>query len=176
MIRLFVVCLLAVIPAAAQDYWHRAAGSLGALMPQSGVQADRFKNAATLSFDYGFRFHRHGQFDGGIDTAFGKERGTDTRRNIYIPRVGYRVIVPVWQDRVETHLGFGGAHSLLKPSIDGYQSWLVYGQIGANYAIDVDRKYRAGFTLRWLRDPIGRPVQQWIGFAGEISYNWGKGL
>jgi hypothetical protein len=81
--------------------------------------------------------------------------------------------VPLRNDRIETHVGFGGAHSLFKPKVEE-QVWLVYGQVGANYAIDADRRYRVGMSVRWYRDPIGRPVQQWIAVGGEISYSWGR--
>jgi hypothetical protein len=131
-----------------------------------------FGTAPVLTFDYGFRFHRNGQFDMGIDTAFTSQ--SSVRRNLYVPRVGYRVIVPLWNDRIEPHVGFGAAYAFYKPSIPENEMWLVYGQIGANYAIDRDLRYRAGLNIRWLRDPIGRPQQQWVAFTGEVSYSWGR--
>jgi hypothetical protein len=98
----------------------------------------------------------------------------DQRHNIYIPRVGYRVVVPLWQDRIDAHVGFGGAYALYKPAPAGYQTWLVYGQLGADYALDFEKRYRVGTFVRWYRDPIGSPVQQWVATGAQITYSYGK--
>lgn len=171
LMRTLTACTLLCLPAAAQEYWHRVTGTVGALVPAAGTESTDTDTATLVSIDYGFRFSRHGQFDAGIDTAFASRFGQ--RTNVYIPRVGYRIVVPVWNDRIETHVGFGAAHTFFKPKI-GEQLWMVYGQLGANYALDVDRKYRAGMNVRWYRDPIGRPVQQWVSVGGELSYSWGR--
>lgn len=175
MVRAFLLILFVACTAAAQEYWHRAALTFGAFVPAGGSQTSGYDTAPVLSFDYGFRFHRHGQFDAGVDAAFAStafERFT-TRTNIYIPRAGYSLIVPVWRDRVEAMVGAGGAYSFFKPNVT-QETWLVYGQFGANYAIDVDKRYRAGLTVRWYRDPIGTPVQQWVSVGAAVSYNWGR--
>jgi hypothetical protein len=169
MVRSLFLVFLTLLPAAAQDYWHRVTGSLGGFIPASGTDTVGFDSAAVLAIDYGFRFSRHGQFDAGIDAAFASRY--NRRTNIYVPRVGYSVIAPLWQDRIEAVIGAGGAHSLFKPKIAA-QSWLVYGQFGANYALDSDSRYRAGMMVRWYRDPVGRPVQQWVSVAATITYNW----
>jgi hypothetical protein len=169
MVRSLFLLLLTLVPAVGQDYWHRVTGSFGGFIPASGSDTTGFDTAPVVAIDYGFRFSRHGQFDAGVDAAFASRSGQ--RTNIYVPRVGYSVIVPLWRDRIEAIVGAGGAHSLFKPKI-ATQSWLVYGQFGANYALDSDRRYRAGMMVRWYRDPIGSPVQQWVSLAATISYNW----
>jgi hypothetical protein len=177
MVRFLLVVFVACLPAAGQEYWHRVTGTLGFLSPHKGQQTADFNTPPLVSVDYGFRFNRHGQWDTGIDIAFAKRglgAGGEQRHNIYIPRVGYRVVVPFLADRAEAYAGFGGAHSFFKPNLAGRQSWLVYGQLGGNYAIDEEGRYRAGMMVRWYRDPIGRPVQQWIGVGAEISYHWHK--
>jgi hypothetical protein len=170
--RTLLACTLLCIPAASQEYWNRVSGTFGALTPV-GENPDPLRPGAAplLSIDYGHRFSRHGQFDAGVDAAFA-ERG-DRRMNVNIPRIGYRVIVPVWNDRIETHIGFGAGHSFFKPN-PSQQVWLIYGQLGANYALDADRRYRAGMNVRWYRDPVGRPVHQWVAIGGELSYSWGR--
>ena len=191
MVRFLAVVFVACLPAAAQEYWHHVTGTVGGLVPHAGWQTSDFKTAPLVSIDYGFRFSRHGQWDTGIDIAFATRRpvlpGTsipadrvvpsaaevgDQRHNIYIPRMGYRIVAPLMNDRVETYVAFGGAHTLFKPNLAGRQSWLVYGQLGGNIALDSNGRYRAGMMVRWYRDPIGRPVQQWIAVGGEISYSW----
>src|SRR3954452_11569001 len=180
MSRALLLLLLALMPAGAQEYWHRLTGSFGALNPLHGYQANTFNSAPMLSFDYGFRFHRYIQADVGADIGFANEKvssGTsesEYRRNIYIWRFGYRGIVPLWHDRIEASAGAGAGHSYLKPTIPGYEVWLVYGQLGANYAIDRNGRYRAGVTVRWYRDPIGVPVQQWLTVGAEFSYSFGR--
>lgn len=79
--------------------------------------------------------------------------------------------MPLWHDRVEAAVGFGGAYSLFKPKISR-QSWLIYGEGGVNYAFDSTNRYRTGIMVRWHRDPIGEPVQQWVSVGGQISYAW----
>jgi hypothetical protein len=176
MSRALVVFVLMLIPAAAQDYWHRASLSFGGLIPSAGHETESFDSAPLLSFDYGFRFNRYGQFDMGVDAAFATERRrseADVRRNIYIPRVGYSVVVPVWRDRIEASFGGGGAYSFFKPN-NGNESWLIYLQGRGNYAIDRDKRFRAGMVVRWYRDPIGTPVQQWTSVAVEATYAFGR--
>jgi hypothetical protein len=176
MTRVLVVFVLMLMPAAAQEYWQRVSLSLGGLNPSAGYQTDGFDSAPLLSFDYGFRFHKYGQFDAGVDAAFATEERRnemETRRNIYIPRVGYSVVVPLWRDRVEASFGGGGAYSFFKPN-NGNESWLIYLQGRGNYAIDRDKRFRAGMVVRWYRDPIGTPVQQWTAVAGELTYSFGR--
>ncbi|MBC8165489.1 MAG: hypothetical protein H7Y20_06420 [Bryobacteraceae bacterium] len=178
MSRHIFILLLAFLPASAQTYEHRLTGSFGALNPAGGAQSDAFNSAPMLSFDYGLRFHRFSQADLGVDIAFASQsaiRGSsETRRNIYIPRFGYRAVIPLLQDRLEASIGAGGAHSFIKPTIPGSEIWLVYGQVGASYAIDRDKHYRGGLMLRWYRDPIGTPVQQFISVGAEFTYSFGR--
>lgn len=157
----------------AQNEEHRLSIGLGGLNPQSGTQSETLKSAPLMSFDYGYQFFRHGRADVGVDVGFASDKGTDRRRNIYLPRFGYSFLIPLWNDRIEAALGAGAAHSFIKSPIPGYESWLVYGQLGAAYAVDVNRKYRAGFFLRWYRDPIGRPEQQFISVGGQFTYAFG---
>jgi hypothetical protein len=177
MSRVLFIFLIALSTAGGQEYWHRVTGGFGGYNPVAGPGLRGFDTAPVLTFDYGFRFHRNGQFDAGVDTAFTTQDlrgGQDVRRNVYVPRVGYRVIVPVWDDRIEASLGFGAGYAFYKTSLPENEMWLVYGQIGGNYALDRDKRYRAGVNVRWLRDPIGRPFQQWVAFTGEISYSWSR--
>lgn len=169
MVRLLLLVFVTLLPAAAQEYWHRVTGSFGGFIPASGSDTAGFDSAPVVAVDYGYRFSKHGQFDAGVDAAFASRAGQ--RTNIYVPRVGYSIIVPLLQERAEAVVGFGAAYSFFKPQI-ARESWLVYGQLGANYALDPDRRYRAGMTVRWYRDPIGSPVQQWVSVAATISYNW----
>jgi hypothetical protein len=166
-----------MLPAAAQDqYWHRVSGTFGAFVPAAGSQTSGFGNAPVISFDYGFRFHRYGQWDAGVDAAFASRlvnsRGDDKRRtSIYLPRTGYSLIVPLWRDRIEAIAGAGAGYSFFKPAATR-ESWLVYFQGGANYAIDFEKKYRAGMMVRWYRDPVGSPQQQWVSVGAQFSYSF----
>src|SRR5690606_14744193 len=71
--RFSVLLLFLLIPAAAQEYPHRVSLSFGGMNPVAGWQAEAFDGAPLLSFDYGYRFNRYGQFDAGVDTAFATE-------------------------------------------------------------------------------------------------------
>lgn len=173
MARFLLFFALIIVPASAQEYWNRITGSLGGYIPAAGSDTDGFGTPLALSFDYGWRFSKHWQFDAGVDTAFASRYGQ--RTNLYVPRVGYSIMIPLpyFDGRTEAIVGFGGAYSFFKPEISR-QSWLVYGHFGGTYAIDHQRKYRGGMMIRWLRDPVGSPAQQWVSIAGTISYNWGK--
>jgi hypothetical protein len=179
MSRVLLVFLLALLPACAQEYWNRLTGTFGALNPAGGYQTNDFGSSPMLSFDYGYRFHRYAQADVGVDIAFATETlsqptVTSTRRNIYIPRFGYRAVIPLRQDRIEASIGAGGAYTFYKPTIVGREMWMVYGQIGANYALDIEKRYRAGLMVRWYRDPIGSPVQQWVSVGAEFTFSAGR--
>lgn len=175
--RALFVLTLALSPLSAQEYWHRLSGAFGALNPINGGQITGYGTSPMLSFDYGYRFHRFSQADLGVDIGFATQKngpGADTRRNIYLPRFGYRGVIPIWQNRIEASLGAGGAHSYIKPTEQGKEVWLVYGLVGANYAIDSEKRYRAGLNIRWYRDPIGTPVQQYISVGAEFTYSFGQ--
>ncbi len=171
MCRASLLLLIVLLPAGAQEYNHRVAGSFGGFIPAAGSDTSGFDTAPVASFHYGYRFNRYGSFDAGVDIAFASRNSE--RTNIYVPSVGYRVIVPLWNDRIEASLAGGGAYSFFKPKIS-QEVWLVYGELAANYALDADRRYRAGFHVRWYRDPIGRPAQQWVSAGAEISYHFGR--
>lgn len=171
MSRVLAIILLCFLPAAAQDYWHRVSGTFGGFIPASGIDTEGFDSAPVLSFDYGYRFHRHGQFDAGADAAFASR--DSARTNIYMPRVGYSAIIPLRQDRIEVILGGGGAYAFYKPRVTD-ELWMIYAQAGANYALDVDRRYRAGLMLRWYRDLVGVPSQQWVSVGAQITYSFGR--
>ena len=116
--------------------------------------------------------------------AIGAQRG---REQVLLARVaGEIVALPVGAEQrrmsfdepiVARYAGAveaGAGHGFIKPTVRGSESWLVYGQFGGNYAIDAAKKYRAGMTVRWFRDPIGVPVQQWIAVSAEFSYSFGR--
>lgn len=174
MFRAPLLLLIALATAGAQEWYstHRVSAGFSGYIPAAGPGISDFDTAPALTFDYGYRFHRYGQFDAGVDTAWTSPGTRD--RMLYIPRAGYRVILPLWRDRIEASLGFGGGYAFYKPTIATNEMWLVYGLLSGNYALDRDGRYRAGVNLRWLRDPIGRPHQQWVSFGGEISYSWGR--
>jgi len=175
--RTLFLMVLALLPslATAQDlYQHRLTAAVGRLNPTGTGKSGLFDSAPLLAFDYGYRFHRYSQADIGVDLGFASEKVSKTRRNVYIPRFGYRFILPLMDDRVEAHVGAGAGHGFIKPTVRGSESWLVYGQFGGSYAIDAAKNYRAGMTVRWFRDPIGVPVQQWIAVSAEFSYSFGR--
>ena len=52
-------------------------------------------------------------------------------------RFAYRAILPLLRDRLEASLGAGAGYAFVKPPpLGGYEHWLVYGQVGANYALE----------------------------------------
>ncbi|HYO81231.1 MAG TPA: hypothetical protein VES20_07515 [Bryobacteraceae bacterium] len=171
MFRAALLCLIA-LPLFSQTYSHRISGTFGAFVPAAGSDIASFDSAPVLAFDWGYRFNRYGQFDLGVDTAFASDAGR--RRNVYLPRAGYSVVVPVWADRVEATIGAGAGYAFYKPTIPGNETWLVYLQAGADYALVPDGKYRAGLMLRWYRDPIGAPAQQWLSVGASVSYHFGR--
>ncbi len=165
MSRVCLLFLLLLLPATAQDYWHRWTFGVGGFNPAGkGEQSKTIGGAPMLSFDYGYHFHRFSQADIGVDLGFAD-------RSVRIPRFGYRAIIPLMRDRVEASLGAGAGYVFVKPPLGGYEQWLVYGQAGANYALDAAKRYRAGLIVRWYRDPIGRPVQQWVTVGAEFTFS-----
>lgn len=164
MSRVCLIFLLMLAPAAAQDYWHRWTLGVGKFNPVgSGEQSKTLGDSTMLTVDYGYHFTRFGQADMGVDLGFGD-------RNIRIPRFGYRVLIPLMRERVEASLGAGAGYVFVKPPLGGYEHWLVYGQAGANYALDPLKKFRAGMMVRWYRDPIGRPSQNWVTVGAEFTF------
>lgn len=180
MSRALLAFLFALLPAGAQEYNHRLSAAIGVLNPAGGSQTQSFDAAPLLSFDYGNRFFRYGQADVGVDIGFATGKAAsfgqsqDIRRNIYFPRFGYRAIIPLLDDRVEASIGAGASYSFYKPPLRDNETWLVYGQLGANYAIDADKRYRGGVVVRWYRDPVGAPVQQWVTVGFEFLYSFGR--
>jgi hypothetical protein len=170
--RLAVAFIVAVCSAVAQDFGQNVLLGFGAANPVSGTSTQGLGTSPVLTFNYGWRFSRYGQFDAGVDTVWGQLG--DRSRMHYIPAAGYRAILPLWNDRVELSGGGGGAYLFAKPKPSGYNTWLVYGMLEANYALDRDRRVRAGFLLRWYRDPVGRPSHQWINTGVAVSYQFGK--
>jgi hypothetical protein len=116
-----------------------------------------------LSVDYGYHFSRYGQADFGGDFGF-------ANNSVRIPRFGYRGIIPLMRDKLEVSLGGGSGYVFLQPTIGGYEQWLIYAQGGANYALDPEKRYRAGVMVRWYRDPVGRPVHQWVTVGAEFTF------
>jgi hypothetical protein len=164
MSRFAFAFLLMLLPVSAEDYWHCWTFGLGGMSPAgSGVQSKTIGGSTMLSFDYGYHFQRFGQADLGVDLGFAD-------RGIKIPRFGYRAIIPLMRDRVEASLGAGAGYAFVKPPLGGYEHWLVYGQAGANYALDADKRYRAGMVVRWYRDPIGKPLMQWVTVGAEFTF------
>src|SRR5947208_1020290 len=84
----------------AQDQGHRLSVGFGGLNPLSGSQSETFNSAPLLTFDYGYRFFRYGVADVGVDTGFASDKVGGVRRNLYIPRFGYSLLVPLMHDRV----------------------------------------------------------------------------
>jgi hypothetical protein len=158
--------------AGAQEYWNRLTVGFSGYNAVSGPGLTGYGTAPAVSVDYGYRFHRLGQFDIGADAAFTSQNGL--RRNVYVPRLGYRLIVPLWRERIEASAGFGAAYAFYVPNAASNEMLLLYLQTGANYALDRDGRYRAGINVRWLRDPTGRPQQQWLSVGPEFSYSWGR--
>ena len=172
MSRVLLILFVLTTSAWAQQHWQKVAGSFGGFVPVGRASTAGLNSAPVLAFDYGFRFHRHGQFDAGVDTVFSESFGR--RRNIYIPRLGYSVLIPVWAERIEITAGAGAGHAFYKPTLENYETWLVYGQLGADYALVPDGRYRAGMMFRWYREPIGAPAQQWISVGATVSYPFGR--
>ena len=158
--------------APAQQYWQKVSGTLGGFVPVGRASTAGFNSAPVFAFDYGLRFHKYGQFDAGVDTVFGESFGR--QRNLYIPRLGYSVLIPIWAERIELTAGAGAGHAFYKPTIQDYEAWLVYGQFGADYALVPDGRYRAGMMVRWYREPIGAPSQQWVSVGATVSYHFGR--
>lgn len=172
---LFALFLL-TLPAAAQQHWHRVSGAFGGFAPAAGSETSGYETAPALSFDYAFRFHRHAQWDAGVDAAFANpmgnfRRSVRERTNIYLPRTGYSFVLPVWRGRIEVIAGAGAGYSFFKPARTN-ESWLVYFQGGVNYALDRDGRYRVGGIARYFRDPIGTPEQQWVSAGAQFSYSF----
>ncbi|MDZ4800981.1 MAG: hypothetical protein SGI92_22715 [Bryobacteraceae bacterium] len=164
MSRVVLILLLTLTSLAAEDYLHRWTLGAGNFNPVGkGEQSKTIGSSPMLTIDYGYHFTRNGQADMGVDLGFGD-------RGMKIPRFGYRAIFPFLQDRLNASLGAGAGYVFVKPPLGGYEHWLVYGQVGANYALDREKKFRPGLMIRWYRDPIGRPLMNWVTVGAEMTF------
>jgi hypothetical protein len=179
-VRTLLAFLLLTCLAYPQAYDHRVTAAFGGAIPAAGSYITDYNTSPAFSILYGYRFSRYGQFDFGADVTWGSYKGgiqpgsTGGTRMHYIVPTGYRAILPLWNDRIEASLGAGGAYVFYSPNPGGFNSWLVYGLLETNYALDEDQRYRAGILVKWYRDPIGAPMQQWVNVGGAFSISFGR--
>jgi hypothetical protein len=186
-----------VAPAFAQEYTrHSFTVSTGAGDPRADLRP-WFSTSPLVGVEYGYRFHRNFQVDGGFDavfgaadirdflpTAFGDLRIRD--RQYFVP-FGGRVILPLADERVHIYGGLGGAYmryaeSIQQPFQDGSfkvpcsvcatrDGFGYYGIAGLNFSFDRARMFRFGAGTRVYR---GYTSGDALGAtpAGETNDRW----
>ncbi|HEX4808860.1 MAG TPA: hypothetical protein VH325_08020 [Bryobacteraceae bacterium] len=110
----------------------------------------------------------------GVDYCSGKTRETAT----FLP-FGVRIVPSLDNGRLEPFVGFGGAYVRHSDQNDpccsftGPNSWLWQANGGVRYALDHNRRFWIGTTVRYYRDGFHASQQQYISWTGDFSYRFG---
>jgi hypothetical protein len=180
MTRFLVLAILA-LPLCAQtyDYPNRVSVGIGRAIP-AGQSA--FDSGTLIGINFARRYTRNIQGDLGLQTSFntdyrrfvpGTGAGLTTNTTYFVP-VGGRIVVPVWDGRMEPSFGLGGVYVYDQRAVNSHHQGGAYGLAGVNYAVDSLQRHRVGITVRYFNImSAGRPHPQWVNVSGEYSYSWG---
>lgn len=171
-----LLLVVASLPLAAQSHYPRHNFSIGAGAGLPGGQLKGlFENSGGISFNYGYRFHRNLQLDGGLDTLFGAGRVRDflstelgylrIRDFQFLIPFGGRAILPLSEGRLLLSAGGGGAYmrysERLKqpssyytfqcPECSARSGWGTYALAAGSIALDSSQVFRVGFTAKMYR-------------------------
>ncbi len=175
---------LALLAAAgyAQDVVNPTRLTIG--LGTAAPRGDSYMDPGTaVEVNFGYRYTRYIQADVGVEASFNKDyraynskfnTGLTTATNLFVP-VGARIIVPVFNGRIEPSFGVGGVYAYDKGRSYNQHQCGVYGLAGVSYALDSQQRHRVGLTLRYmnLMSP-GRPHPQWLNVFGEYTFSWGE--
>lgn len=180
MSRIFLLVLLWV-PLHAQDYAYpnRVSVGIGAAVPAGQTALD---SGTLIGINFARRYTRYVQGDFGLQTSFNRDyrryvprtgAGLTTNATYFVP-VGGRIVIPLWNGRIEPSFGLGGAYIYDQRALNDHHQGGVYGLGAVSYALDSMQRHRAGVTVRYINVmSAGRPHPQWVQVLGEYSYSWG---
>lgn len=179
--RILCAALIAM-PLFAQDYNRKSLSvGVGGAIPDVNGAMD---GGIAVSLNFGYRFTRYIQADIGFQSSFNKDyrdyypksgAGSGTTTEFFVP-AGGRIVIPVWNGRIEPSFGLGGVYAYDKGENYGnnHQGG-VYGLGGITYALDSHRRHRVGVTVRYINImSAGRPHPEWVNVMGEYTYSWGE--
>ena len=177
-----LVCFPALL--SAQDWHpkHNFTLQLGAALPRGEVN-EWLSGSPGVGFNYGYRFHRFFQADGGVDVGFGAADVRDfvetgfgplrIRDREYFVPFGGRVIAPLLGGRLFVSAGGGGAwmryaeglrqisdyYRFDCPSCTSRSGWGYYVLGNVSYFLNEGQNFRVGVTNKIYRGHTeGEPV------------------
>ncbi len=183
MLRFFAILAALAAPIAAQWYpRHNISFGVGGAQPKDDL-ANAFRSRPGISVNYGYRFMRNFQVDGGLDAVFGAGGVRDYQNTPFGPLrikdyqffvpMGGRAILPVVDGRL---LFFGGGGfawmkytELLRQPSDYYRfecptctsrsGWGNYALVGVSYFLDNSKLFRVGVNTKVYRGHTdGQPI------------------
>ena len=178
--RTIVFVLLLFTAARAQDERSQVTLAVGDAI-QLAAPADERSTALSLGGSYSFRLLRHLALEAGVETAIhptGPIRGAhyDIQPSDLFTWVqfGPRLILPLWDGRMELSAGAGGAYEhYAVGNASGFlfprSGWGGNFSAGAAVAIDHGRHFWIGTTPRWFLVNAGYAHDRWFVAGGEIS-------
>jgi hypothetical protein len=139
----------------------------------------------SLGGTYSYRLYRHLALEAGVLTAIhptGPIRGynydIDPKDLFTWVQFGPRVVLPVWEGRLELSAGAGGAYENYSIGSDasGFLSprsgWGGNFSAGAAVALDHGRHFWLGTTPRWILVNTGAAHDRWFVAGGEFSFRF----
>jgi hypothetical protein len=161
---------------------HSLTVGVGAAVP-AGYSTQYLDSGIAVELNYGHRFTRFIQSDIGFESSFNKDyrnynskfgSGLTTTTNFFVP-AGGRIVIPIWNGRIEPSFGLGGVYRYDKGNSFRSNQGGIYGVAGATYALDSQQRHRVGLTIRYMNImSAGVPHPQWVNIFGEYTYSWGE--
>jgi hypothetical protein len=174
-LRLFLVIAAVAAPLGAQWYpKHNITLGVGGAQPKDDLSG-LFRNRPGVALNYGYRFARYFQLDGGLDMVFGAGGIRDYQESEFgllrirdyqfLVPMGGRAILPLADGRLLISGGGGFAWmkytEMLRQPSDYYRfecftcssrsGWGNYALAGVNYFVDSGRHFRIGVTTKVYR-------------------------
>ena len=208
----FLLLAVMAVSLAAQDSFPRETLEIGggAAVPAAGLS--RYMSSSPMfRVAYGHRFHRYVQADAGLEIASGAAGVHTVERSSVgdititdselLATFGGRAVLPLAHDRLELHVGGGGAHlhygedaslprgvktsglfDVACPKCRSRGGWGHYGMAGAAVALDRRGRYWLGLDARLVRGttsgqalgsiPKTRTKDQWINTSMVLMFRW----
>ncbi len=152
---------------------------------QFNVPLSETATPVSLGGAYSYRPFRHLALEAGVLTAIHPAGVIRQDAYAFYPKdlftwvqFGPRVILPVWEGRLELSAGAGGAYENYSASKDAFgylfprSGWGGNFSAGAAVALDHGRHFWLGTTPRWMLVNAGAMHDRWFIAGGEFSFRF----
>ncbi len=152
------------------------------------VDVGRFGTSTALSFggSYRYRLFRYLGLEAGVLTALdptgvirSENFSIDVKDRLTWVQFGPRVILPLWDGRLELSAGAGGVYENYSPganspigTVASRTGWGGNFSGGAAIALDPGRHFWLGMTPRYIVVSASEAHDRWFIAAGELSFRF----